>query len=181
MAQQNMGSTRIDVEACAERASSPIYHQGGSTDDNDQTSDGRARGCRNGGYAPCSASEESQAHQASNLLSDVHIRPLSDGRSVGSAERRLWHIRNCRGNRHCSVNRHIQLAFGRRHQRSPYLEQHHARRSLGECRLAGSRRVALTHKGRSRRTAGHASIWAYIGRCHATSTTRSLIRWATSL
>ena len=147
-----MGSTRIWAQqeftsrSRAERALSPIYHEGGSTDDNDQNSDGRARGCRNGGYAPCCASEELQAHQASNLLSDVHVRPLSDGRSVGPAERRLWYIRNFRGNCHCSVNRHIQLAFGGRHQRSPHLEQHHSRRSLSECRLARSRRIALARK-----------------------------------
>jgi hypothetical protein len=109
----------------AQHASSPIYRAGGSTDEYDQTDDGGARGCRGRGYSLCGASEEVQAYQPPNLLSDVHVRPLSDGWSVGPAKRRLWYFRNFRWNCHCTVNRHIQLAFGRRDKRGSYLEQHH--------------------------------------------------------
>ena len=129
----------------AEHALSPTYHAGGSTDEYDQTDDGRARGCRCRGYTLCCASEEVQADQAPNLLSDVHVRPLSDGRSVGAAKRRLWYFRNFRWNCHCTVNRHIQLAFGRRDKRSSYLEQHHYSRSQVK---DNANTTSLLHGGR---------------------------------
>jgi hypothetical protein len=124
------GSTRVYVEARAERTLSHMYRAGGSRDEYDQTDDGRARSRRGSGYPVRCASEEVQAHRAPGHVSDV--RRLFNGRSVGTAKRWLWYIRNFGWNCHRSVDRHIQLAFGRRHERGPHLEQHHSRRSVGK-------------------------------------------------
>src|SRR5262249_40359226 len=97
----------------------------GPNHDDYQAGDRHARDCRAGGCPACCGSEETQA-----LCLNATPRHLSDSWSVDATTRTLWGIWTRYWNRHGPIGGNVLVAFGRRDQRTPYLEQYHSPRSL---------------------------------------------------
>lgn len=101
--------------------------RGGHHDD--QNGDGCAGDCRAGSCPIRCGSKEVQALQAkcrSRTCQCPDVRTLSHGRSDHAAVEHLWIVWRSDRNGHRSIHRNILVAFGRRNQRAPDLEQHHA-------------------------------------------------------
>ncbi len=98
--------------------------------DDDQAGDSHARDCSAGGRPVCCGSKTAQALQAPYLNASSEtlpdMRTLPDGRSDDAPARNLWIVWAGDRDSHRSIGRNVLVAFGRRDQRTPDLEQHHA-------------------------------------------------------